>query len=66
MIDRNDYDKALLKCLEALISMITRATVWAGDDRRASEQEVEEFNNVYYMWVSAYHDLKQAMNGDEL
>ena len=66
MIDRNDYDKALLKCLEALISMITRATVWAGDDRRASDQEVEEFNNVYYMWVSAYHELKQAMNGDEL
>ena len=66
MIDRNDYDKALLKCLEALISMITRATVWAGDDRRASEQEVEEFNNVYYMWLSAYHELKQAMNGDEL
>ena len=65
MIDRNDYDKALLKCLEALISMTTRAAVWASDDR-VSEQEAEEFNNAYYMWVSAYHDLKQAMNGDEL
>jgi hypothetical protein len=65
MIDRNDYDKALLKCLEALISMTTRVAVWASDDR-VSEQEAEEFNNVYYMWISAYHDLKQAMNGDEL
>ena len=63
MIDRNDYDKALLKCLEALISMTTRVAVWASDDR-VSEQEAKDFDFVYDMWKSAYKDLKHAMNGD--
>ena len=66
MIDRNDYDKALLKCLEALVSMTTQAAVWAGDDRRVSEQEAKEFGFAYDIWKSAYHELKNAMNGDEL
>ena len=65
MINTNNYDKALLKCLEALISMTIRVALWASEDR-VSEQEAKVFNNAYYMWVSAYHDLKQAMNGDEL
>lgn len=65
MIDTNDYDKALLKCLEALVSMTTQVAVWAGDNR-VSEQEAKEFDFAYDMWKSAYHDLKQAINGDEL
>lgn len=65
MIDRNDYDKALLKCLEALVSMTTQVAVWASDDR-VSEQEGKDFDFAYDMWKSAYHELKNAMNGDEL
>lgn len=60
-----DYNKALLKCLEALISMTTKIAVWASDNR-VSEQEAESFNYAYDMCISAYHELKQAMNGDEL
>ena len=65
MIDRNDYDKALLKCLEALSSMVTLVAVIV-DDGRMSEQEGRAFNRTYDMWKSAYHELKNAMNGDEL
>lgn len=65
MIDTNDYDKALLKCLEALVSMTTQVAVWAGDDR-VSEQEAKDFDFAYDMWKAAYHELKNAMNGDEL
>lgn len=65
MIDRNDYDKALLKCLEALVNMTVQVAVWAGDDR-VSEQEGKDFGFAYDMWKSAYHELKNAMNGDEL
>lgn len=62
MID-NYYDKALLKCLEALVSMTTQVAVWAGDNR-VSEQEAKEFGFAYDMWKSAYQDLKHVMNGD--
>ena len=65
MIYRNDYDKALLKCLEALVSMTVKVAVWASDDR-ISEQEGKDFGFAYDMWKSAYHELKNAMNGDEL
>lgn len=65
MTNANDYDKALLKCLEALVSMATRVAVWAGDNR-VSEQEAKEFGFAYDMWKSAYHDLRQAIDGDEL
>ena len=65
MIDRNDYDKALLKCLEALVSMTVKVAVWASDDR-ISEQEGKDFGFAYDMWKSAYHELKNAMNGDAL
>lgn len=62
MID-NDYDKALLKCLEALENMTTRVAAWASDDR-VSEQEAKEFNFAYYRWKAAYQVLKNTMNGD--
>ena len=64
MIYANDYDKALLKCLDTLISMTIKIALWASDDSRISEQEAEEFNYTYCMWISAYHELKQTMNGD--
>lgn len=65
MIDRNDYDKALLKCLEALVNMTTQVAVWASYDR-ISEQEGKDFDFAYDMWKSAYNELKNTMNRDEL
>ena len=65
MIDTNDYDKALLKCLETLSSMVALVAVIV-DDGRISEQEGRAFNRAYDMWQSAYNELKNAMNRDEL
>lgn len=65
MIDRNDYDKTLLKCLEALVSMTTHVAVCAGYTIEESpEQEAKDFNFEYDMWKAAYQDLKRIMNGD--
>lgn len=65
MIDRNDYDKALLKCLEALSSMVALVAVIV-DDGRMSEQEGRAFNREYSKWNAAHQNLMRAMKDDEL
>lgn len=59
-----EYDKALLKCLEALSSMVALVAVIV-DDGRMSEQEGRAFNREYSKWNVAYQDLMRAMNEDE-
>ena len=59
-----DYDKALLKCLEALGSMVALVAVLI-DDGRISEQEGRAFNRAYSKWNAAYQDLMRAMREDE-
>ena len=58
----SDYNKALLKCLEALSSMVSLVAVIV-DDGRMSEQEGRAFNRAYSKWNAAYQDLMQAMKG---
>lgn len=60
-----DYNKDLLKCLEALSSMVSLVAVIV-DDGRMSEQDGRAFNRAYREWNAAYQDLKRIMNGDEL
>lgn len=55
-----EYDKALLKCLEALSSMVSLVAVIV-DDGRMSEQEGRAFNRTYSKWNAAYQDLVRAM-----
>lgn len=59
-----EYDKALLKCLEALSSMVALVAVFV-DDGRISEQEGRAFNRAYSKWDAAYQDLVRAMKEDE-
>ena len=59
-----EYDKALLKCLEALSSMVALVAVLV-DDGRMSEQEGRAFNRAYSKWNAAYQDLMRAMREDE-
>ena len=56
----SDYNKALLKCLEALSSMVSQVAVIV-DDGRMSEQEGRAFNRTYGKWKAAYQDLVRAM-----
>lgn len=56
----SDYDKALLKCLEALSSMVALVAVHV-DDGRMSEQEAWAFNRTYGKWNAAYQDLVRAL-----
>lgn len=58
----SDYDKALLKCLEALSSMVALVAVHV-DDGRMSEQEGRAFSRAYSKWNAAYQDLVRAMKG---
>lgn len=55
----SEYDKALLKCLEALSSMVTQIAVFVGE--HMSEQEAEAFNRTYGKWNAAHQDLMRAM-----
>ena len=55
-----EYDKALLKCLEALSSMVALVAVRV-DDGRMSEQEGRAFHRAYSKWNAAYQDLVRAM-----
>ena len=59
----SDYNKALLKCLEALSSMVSLVAVIV-DDGRMSEQEGRSFNRAYGKWNAAYQDLMRAMKED--
>ena len=59
-----DYDKALLKCLEALSSMVSQVAVIV-DDGRMSEQEGRAFNREYSKWNAAHQDLVRAMKEGE-
>ena len=59
----SDYNKALLKCLEALSSMVSLVAVIV-DDGRMSEQEGRSFNRSYSKWNVAYQDLMRAMKED--
>lgn len=56
----SEYDKALLKCLEALSSMVALVAVIV-DDGRMSEQEGRTFNRTYDKWNAAHQDLMRAM-----
>ena len=58
----NEYDKALLKCLEALSSMVSQVAV--SDGEHMSEQEAVTFNRTYSAWNVAHQDLMQAMKED--
>lgn len=58
-----EYDKALLKCLEALSSMVSLVAVIV-DDGRMSEQEGRAFNRAYSKWNVAHQDLMRAMKED--
>lgn len=58
----SEYDKALLKCLEALSSMVALVAVHV-DDGRMSEQEGRAFSRAYSKWNAAYQDLVRAMKG---
>lgn len=60
----SEYDKALLKCLAALSSMVVLVAVIV-DDGRMSEQEGREFNRTYDKWHAAHQDLMRAMKDDE-
>ena len=60
-----DYDKALLKCLEELSSMVAFVAVIV-DDGRMSEQEGKAFNKAYSKWNVAHQELMRAMKEDEL
>lgn len=59
----SDYNKALLKCLEALSSMVSMVAVIV-DDGRMSEQEGRAFNRAYSKWNVAHQDLMRAMKED--
>ena len=56
----SEYDEALLKCLEALSSMVSLVAVIV-DDGRMSEQEGRAFNRMYGKWNTAHQDLMRAM-----
>ena len=58
-----EYDKALLKCLEALSSMVSQVAVFVGE--HMSEQEAGAFNRTYGKWNAAHQDLVRAMKEDE-
>lgn len=60
----SDYNKALLKCLEALSSMVSLVAVIV-DDGRMSEQEGRAFNRAYSKWNAAHQDLVREMKEDE-
>ena len=55
----SEYDKALLKCLEALSSMVALVAVHV-DDGRMSEQEGRAFSRAYSKWNAAHQDLMRA------
>lgn len=59
----SEYDKALLKCLEALSSMVSQVAVFAGE--HISEQEAGAFNRAYSKWNASHQDLVRAMKEDE-
>lgn len=59
----SDYEKALLKCLEAFSSMVTQVAVLCGE--RPSEKEVRSFNRAYGKWNAAHQDLERAMKEGE-
>ena len=59
-----EYDKALLKCLEALSSMVALVAVIV-DDGRISEQEGRAFNREYSKWNVAHQDLVRVMKEDQ-
>lgn len=59
----SDYNKALLKCLEALSSMVSLVAVIV-DDGHMSEQEGRAFNRTYSKWNVAHQDLMRAMKED--
>ena len=58
----NEYDKALLKCLEALSSMVSQVAVSVGE--HMSEQEAVAFSRTYSKWNVAHQDLMRAMEED--
>ena len=60
----SDYNKALLKCLEALSSMVSLVAVIV-DDGHMSEQEGRAFHRAYSKWNAAYQDLVRAMKDGE-
>lgn len=59
----SEYDKALLKCLEALSNMVSQVAVFVGE--HMSEQEAGAFNRTYGKWNAAHQDLVRAMKEDE-
>lgn len=59
----SEYDKALLKCLEALSSMVSQVAVFVGE--HMSEQEAGAFNRTYGKWNAAHQDIVRAMKDGE-
>lgn len=58
----SEYDKALIKCLEALSSMVSQVAVFVGE--HMSEQEAGAFNRTYSKWNVAHQDLMREMEKD--
>lgn len=59
-----ERDKALLKCLEALYSMVSVVAAVVGSQGYMSSQEGKSFERAHGRWNSAHTDLLREMRGD--
>lgn len=57
----NERDKVLLKCLEALYSMVSVVAAALGEDM--SKKEANAFERAHGKWNSAHIDLMHEMDG---